>query len=134
MCLFLNHLIPKIADKDIVCYKLVKRTKIKGIYKSSFQGFEYIIRRLYTNNINIRFVNKIVKTWCLTYPYLMYSIDEGMFHSYESRLCPVILSPLPSCALLKCIIPKGAYYFEGYFDDSPSYASSQIKILEEIKI
>ena len=132
MCLFLNHLIPKIADKDIVCYKLVKRTKIKGIYKSSFQGFEYIIRRLYTNNINIRFVNKIVKTWCLTYPYLMYSIDEGMFHSYESRLCPVILSPLPSCALLKCIIPKGAYYFEGYFDDSPSYASSQIKILEEI--
>ena len=62
----------------------------------------------------------------------MYNIDEGMFHSYESHLCPVILSPLPSCALLKCIIPKGAYYFEGYFDDSPSYASSQIKILEEI--
>ena len=132
MCLFINYLEPKIADKDIVCYKLVKRTKIKGIYKSSFQRFEYIIRRLYTNNINIRFVNKIVKTWCLTYPYLMYSIDEGMFHSYKSRLCPVILSPLPSCALLKCIIPKGAYYFEGYFDDSPSYASSQIKILEEI--
>ena len=23
-------------------------------------------------------------------------------------------------------------YYEGYFDDSPSYASSQIKILEEI--
>ena len=131
MCLYVTHLEPEIADKDIVCYKLVKRTKIKGVYKSSFQGFEYIIRRLYTNNINIRFVNKIVKTWCLTYPYLMYSIDEGMFHSYKSNLTP-ILSPLPSCALLKCIIPKGAYYFEGYFDDSPSYASSQIKILEEI--
>ena len=133
MCLYVTHLEPEIADKDIVCYKLVKRTKIKGIYKSSFQRFEYIIRRLYTNNINIRFVNKIVNTWCLTYPYLMYNIDEGMFHSYESNLIP-ILSPLPSCALLKCIIPKGAYYFEGYFDDSPSYASSQIKILEEIKI
>ena len=134
MCLVINHLYPKIADKDIICYKMVERTKIKGIYKSSFQGFEYIIRKLYTNNINIRFVNDIVKTWCLTYPYLMYNIDEGMFHSYESRLYPVILSPLPSCALLKCIIPKGAYYFEGYFDGSPSYASSQIKILEEIKI
>ena len=133
MCLYVTHLEPEIADKDIVCYKLVKRTKIKGIYKSSFQRFEYIIRRLYTNNINIRFVNKIVKTWCLTYPYLMYNIDEGMFHSYKSNLTP-ILSPLPSCALLKCIIPKGAYYFEGYFDDSPNYASSQIKILEEIKI
>ena len=134
MCLVIKQLEPKIADKDIVCYKLVKRIKTKGVYKSSFQGFEYIIRRLYINNINIRFINKIVKTWCLTYPYLMYSIDEGMFHSYKSRLCPVILSPLPSCALLKCIIPKGAYYFEGYFDGSPSYASSQIRILEEIKI
>ena len=134
MCLYVTHLEPKIADKDIVCYKLVKRTKIKGIYKSSFQRFEYIIRRLYTNNINIRFVNKIVKTWCLTYPYLMYNIDEGVFHSYKSRLCPIILSPLPSCALLKCIIPKGAYYFEGYFGNYSSYASSQIKILEEIKI
>ena len=57
-----------------------------------------------------------------------------MFHSYTSNLYLVILSPLPNCALLKCIIPKGAYYFEGYFDNSPSYASSQIRILEEIKI
>ena len=133
MCLKLNSLEPKIADKDIICYKLVKRTKTKGVYKSSFQGFEYVIRQLYISNFDIRLASKIIKTWCLTYPYLMYNIDEGMFHSYKSNLTP-ILSPLPSCALLKCIIPKGAYYFEGYFDDSPSYASSQIKILEEIKI
>ena len=129
MCLFINYLEPKIADKDIVCYKLVKRTKIKGIYKSSFQGFEYIIRQLYTNNLDIRFANKSIKRYFYTG---FYKIEEGMFHSYENHLYPVILSPLPNCALLKCIIPKGAYYFEGYFDDCPSYASSQIKILEEI--
>ena len=133
MCLVINQLEPKIADKDIVCYKLVKRTKIKGIYKSNFQRFEYVIRQLYTNNLDIRFADKVIKNLCPSYPHLgIYAVEEGMFHSYESRLCPVILSPLPSCALLKCIIPKGAYYFEGYFDDSPSYASSQIKILEEI--
>ena len=131
MCLDINHLKPKIADKDIVCYKLVKRTKIKGIYKSSFQGFEYIIRQLYTNNLDIRFANKSIKRYFYK---CFYKIEEGMVHSYESYLYPVILSPLPHGALLKCIIPKGAYYFEGYFDDSPSYASSQIKILEEIKI
>ena len=45
MCLFINNLEPKIADKDIVCYKFVKRTKIKGVYKSSFQEFEYVIRQ-----------------------------------------------------------------------------------------
>ena len=133
MCLVTIQLEPKIADKDIICYKLVKRTKIKGIYKSSFQGFEYIIRQLYTNNLDIRFVDKIIKNLDTTRSGLcLYIIEEGMFHSYASYLYPVILSPLPNGALLKCIIPKGAYYYEGYFDDSPSYASSQIKILEEI--
>ena len=106
---------------------------MKGVYKSSFQGFEYIIRQLYTNNLDIRFVDKIIKNLDTTRSGLcLYIIEEGMFHSYASHLYPVILSPLPHGALLKCIIPKGAYYFEGYFDDSPSYASSQIKILEEI--
>ena len=133
MCLDINHLKPKIADKDVVCYKLVKRTKIKGIYKSNFQRFEYVIRQLYTNNLDIRFADKVIKNLCPSYPHLgIYAVEEGMFHSYENHLYPVILSPLPNCALLKCIIPKGAYYFEGYFDESPSYASSQIKILEEI--
>ena len=129
MCLDINHLKPKIADKDIVCYKLVKRTKIKGVYKSSFQKFEYVIRQLYTNNLDIKFANKIMKH---SFYKCFYKIEKDMFHSYVSHLYPVILSPLPNCALLKCIIPKGAYYFEGYFDESPSYASSQIKILEEI--
>ena len=129
MCLVTIQLEPKIADKDIICYKLVERTKIKGIYKSSFQGFEYVIRQLYTNNLDIRFANKSIKHYFYK---CFYKIEEDMFHSYASYLYPVILSPLPHGALLKCIIPKGAYYYEGYFDDSPSYASSQIKILEEI--
>ena len=133
MCLLINQLEPKIADKDIVCYKIVEKTKIKGIYTSYFQEFEYIIRQLYTNNLDIRFVDKIIKNLDTTRSGLcLYIIEEGMFHSYASYLYPVILSPLPNGALLKCIIPKGAYYYEGYFDDSPSYASSQIKILEEV--
>ena len=125
MCLVIKQLEPKIADKDIICYKLVKRTKIKGVYESSFQGFEYVIRQLYTNNLDIRFANKSIKRYFYT---CFYMIEKGMFHSYVNPM----LKPLPYYILLKCIIPKGAYYFEGYFDESPSYASSQIKILEEI--
>ena len=135
MCLYVNHLEPKIADKDIVCYKLVKRTKIKGVYKSNIQRFEYIIRQLYTNNISIECSNSVIKHFKIQgIKGRDYYIEEGMFHSYVSHLYPAILRPLPNHTLLKCIIPKGAYYFEGYFDESPSYASSQIKILEEIKI
>ena len=125
MCLFINHLEPKIADKDIVCYKLVKRTKIKGVYESNYLKFEYIIRQLYTNYFDIKYVDMLIKR-----RYNLSAIEEGMFHSYAS-IYP-ILKPLQYCTLLKCIIPKGAYYFEGYFDNYPNYASSQIRILEEI--
>ena len=77
MCLVINHLEPKIADKDIICYKLVKRTKIKGVYKSSFQGFEYIIRQLYTNYFDIKYIDMFIKR-----RYNLSAIEEGMFHSY----------------------------------------------------
>ena len=93
MCLVTIQLKPKIADKDIICYKLVKRTKIKSIYKSSFQGFEYIIRQLYTNNLDIKFANKSIKR---SFYKCFYIIEEGMFHSYVNHLYPAILSPLPN--------------------------------------
>lgn len=133
MCLLLEYLEPKVADKDIVCYKLVKRTKIKGVYKSLFQRFEYIISQLYTNNFDINLVNRIIKKLRPSYPYYIdaYTIDKGMFHSYTNYM-PFKLFTLPDESILKCIIPKGAYYYKGYFRHFTSYASSQIKILKEI--
>ena len=125
MCLFINYLEPKIADKDIVCYKLVKRTEIKGVYKSNIQRFEYIIRQLYTNYFDIKYVDMLIKR-----RYNLSAIEEGMFHSYANYLSAITV--LPNLVVLECIIPKGAYYFEGYFGNYPSYASSQIRILEEI--
>ena len=132
MCLRLDYSKPKIADKDIICYKLVEKTKIKGIYKSYFQEFEYIIRQLYTNNLDIKFVDRIIKNLCPSFPHHgVYAIEEGMFHSYTNYM-PFELLSSPDETILKCIIPKGAYYYKGYFNYFTSYASSQIKILEEI--
>lgn len=131
MCLYVNHLTPKIADKDIVCYKYVKRTKIKGVYVSSIKGFEYIIRQSYTNHTDIKYTPAIIKHIKLAnYSFLDY-IEGGMFHSYYLPTISIISS---NYVALKCIIPKGAYYFEGHSNLIPCYASSQIKILEEIKI
>lgn len=126
MCLILEYLEPKIADKDIVCYKLVKRTKSKDVYKSSFQDFEYIIKKLYTNNIGIEFSNNVIKhaKYC-------YVIEKDMFHSFISYSHAVI-NRVPIEFIVRCIIPKGAYYYIGYYNGFISYASSQIKILEEI--
>ena len=125
MCLFINYLEPKIADKDIVCYKLVERTKIKGIYKSKYQEFEYVIRQLYTNYFDIKYIDMLIKR-----RYSRFAIEEGMFHSYTNYLLAITI--LPNLVVLKCIINKEDYYFEGYFGNYSSYASSQIKILEEI--
>ena len=49
------------ACKDIICYKMVEKTKIKGVYKSSFQKFEYVIRQLYINNFDIKFSYFLIK-------------------------------------------------------------------------
>ena len=125
MCLVTTQLEPKIADKDIICYKLVKRTKIKGVYKSNIQRFEYIIRQLYTNYFDIKYVDMLIKR-----RYNLSAIEEDMFHSYVNYLSAITV--LPNLVVLECIIPKGAYYFEGYFGNYPSYASSQIRILKEI--
>ena len=126
MYLYITHLIPKIADKDIICYKIVKKSKVKGVYKSGIQRFEYIIRQLYTNHINIKYINIYIKKY-----YNIFTIGVGMFHSYANYL-PTKLALSSDYITLKCIIPKGAYYFEGYSNIIPCYASSQIKILEEI--
>ena len=126
MCLIITQLEPKIADEDIICYKLVRRTKIKGIYKSEILWFEYIIRQSYINNINIKFVNKLVQYWPISNKSV---IEVGMFHSY---VYPIPIKLAPHMVQLKCIIPKGAYYYIGCYNGFTSYASSQIKILEEI--
>ena len=126
MCLILTQLKPKIADKDIICYKIVKKSKVKGVYKSRMQRFEYIIRQLYTNHINIKYINIYIKKY-----YNIFTIGAGMFHSYANYL-PTKLALSSDYITLKCIIPKGSYYFEGYLNSILCYASSQIKILEEI--
>ena len=108
MCLVTAQLKPKIADKDIICYKLVKRTKIKGIYKSSFQRFEYIIRQLYTNYFDIKYADMFIKR-----RYNLSVIEEGIFHSYENYLSAITI--LPNLVVLKCIftikIPSSSICF-----------------------
>ena len=126
MCLFTDQLEPKIADKDIVCYKMVTKSRIKGTYVSEYRRFKYIAEKLYTNNIDIKNSKIVLKTIS---PLLgVYSISDFMFHSYQS---PYKYS-LRADTIVKCIIPKGAYYFEGMHNRCRGYASSQIKILEEI--
>lgn len=129
MCLITTQLKPKIADKDIICYKMVTKSRIKGVYRAEYQSFEYIIRRLYTNDININCIGVMLHTEHRKYTSTdIHYISNFMFHSYKLPYQHSIYAN----TLVKCIIPKGAYYFEGRHNGVLGYTSSQIKILEEI--
>lgn len=116
----------KIADRDIVCYKIVEK-RANGIYKSPYVGFEYVIRVTYKDSVRCDYTER-------------YEITKGMFHSFASgrdacRLCEEWNGTCDKIKhkVLKCIIPKGSTYIAGFFSRfMPSYASKQIKILEEI--
>ena len=136
MCLVLTQLEPKIADKDIICYKLVVK-KANGIYNSLYRKFEYIIRRNYK-------IPETEKCILKENRFGVKILEEGVFHSFVREVdafvdyqeqanilishyhFPMILS------IIKCAIPKGAIYYMGSTNNMLSYASSQIKILEEI--
>ena len=136
MCLVLTQLEPKIADKDIICYKLVVK-KANGIYNSLYRKFEYIIRRNYK-------IPETEKCILKENRFGVKILEEGVFHSFIHEVdafidyqeqanilishyhFPMILS------IIKCAIPKGTIYYMGSTNSMPSYASSQIKILEEI--
>ena len=98
------------------------------MYWAEYQSFEYIIRILYTNNIDIKRSKDVLQTIYRNAPLIEKSISDFMFHSYKSPYRYYIYAN----TLVKCIIPKGAYYFKGRHNGIWGYASSQIKILEEI--
>ena len=119
----------KVADKDIVCYKVVEK-RANGIYNSPCIWFEYVIRVSYKDSVEFDFKR--------------HKITKGMFHSYASwidagKQCKEwngIYEPKIKYRVLKCIIPKGSVYIIGFFGSRfiSSYASREIKILEELCI
>ena len=127
MCLLLGRLEPIIAKEDIVCYKIVEKSD-KGPLVSIVQSFEYILGKTYDNGIPDPEEIPYYRNRCGI------KLNEGLFHSYSSPRNNQLYKDLGKVEV-KCIIPKGAYYFEGLVNGSlaEGYASSQIKIVEIIR-
>lgn len=118
MCLITNNLHKYIAEKDIVCYKIVNLRDNKII--SYWYDFIYELNKKYTipvlqpifrKNGNIR-------------------IEKG-FHSYRNLyiakyyICYDMFNLLPEI-IVKCIVPKGSEYYI----NSKEMVSNQIIIVE----
>ena len=114
MCLVTNNP-EQTAKEDITCYKVVflKGNKILSLY----QCFEYILNNLYTTVIS--YTRDVVEE--------DYICIERAFHSYTSldyAMRFLQAHEIYGAAIVKCIIPKGAKFYQDY----ECFASSQIII------
>ena len=146
MCLYTQKK-PKIAEEDIICYKVLeirnpewgvesghncksKKTVLMSYFHS---GFKWNIDKRYRSKLVI--IQRQVVTCFDSCKYLV----SNAFHSYQTLETAKLFcrnmsyqSDIEPCAIVRCIIPKGAKYCEGmHSDGSDGYASNQI-IMKEI--
>ena len=116
MCLLTNNLHKYIAEKDIVCYKIVY---LQGKEIISFwYDFPYELNRKYTTQVlqPIPMPNGDIR------------IEKG-FHSYRNLNIAkgdIWLSLMESLVVVKCIVPKDSEYYI----NSKEMVSNQIIIVE----
>lgn len=128
MCLITNNHIPKVADKDIPIWKVVKRIEMPFFMIYSYYSIYYsyfnigssdhfpltVIPQELSPKIEISENNKD-----------MYCITSGVIHVLKTKEAATRLLKLergpftwfPPLTILKGYIPIGASYFEGDSDD-----------------
>ena len=116
----------KVAEEDIVCYKVVFRYESVGKprWSSLYQHFIYEQGELYEEKFSdrlLRFFDGLTRLKSNVYH--SYSDLNGLDINEISWLCA------HRAVIVKCIIPKGAiYWFNSYQNQ---YASNAIKIVSE---
>lgn len=169
MCLYTNNSEFKTADKDIVCYKLLERVKdpqgnvvlLKSpfFHQPYYIGDTYTLRSKLTDNVLELEAKDDGEKFKPGY-YDGTEIDNGFdfrvcegLHTFdehagmlESQLLAVAVSELKlthkhDFSLVKCIIPKGTRYIDGYHHticrdvcNESGYVSEALRIVEEVKI
>jgi len=110
MCFILSEpdLAPKIAEKDIICYKWLEHQ-----LKSPYIGYTYELKKL-NKKINLK-INPPYNSYQGSY----FFIDKG-YHSYITETFYYVDTYI-------CIIPKGSIYYQDL--DINRYLSNQIVIL-----
>ncbi len=138
MCLRVKDSTPKIAEKDIVCYKVLARRDDKLV--TPF--FKYVMepnhRYESQEPFEIGWVTKTTLRLLLSPRFRNTPVVEGgCFHTFKHRIDAKwlgrVMTKTPNFVILKCIIPKGTEYFEGDSEDMTCYASKVLQTLEPVK-
>ena len=146
MCLITEQLKPKIASKDITCYKILLLTS-DNFYISPYRHFTF-----FENQVNPKKVFKAKKSWWTINIHGddlelfndngidAFTLNSGVFHMYKDYDSAVkaikwlVPREKESYAIFECVIPKGSRYYEGFTSiyRLPSIASDKLKIVKQI--
>ena len=127
MCLITDWDKPRIAEEDITCYKWYGMSN--SAYISPYQG-EPIPA---FNTVVYSDLDKPEKNLLLlSFFQYKYTVEKG-FHSFVNSIDAKLYSYKGRDSIVvSCIIPKGAKYYKGFFENCESYCSDSIILKEEI--
>jgi hypothetical protein len=107
------------ADEDIIVFKHIIPTYNSSLFLSSFQCADVRLNVMYESQLIVNYWNKE-------------EVHVGL-HSYVTYEQAKEANEYWNEQLVECIIPKGAHYYEGTFEDKgPSYASDRLKYIKLI--
>ena len=118
MCLRTEQRKPQIAEKDIICYKIIHKDMTSLIHNE----FKWEFGKVYETEMTTTHSCFLMKTM----------VEQG-FHSYSTLKSTreAYYSSSEPCIAVKCTIPQGSEYYTGSHGVRDGYASDKI-ILNEI--
>lgn len=129
MCLYTENKEPIIAKEDIICYKVLVKTKIPFVYRTPIIRTKIIKIPFFKRTFKAEGHKRLVCEF-LASDVRMYEVSVGFIHTYkdldEALRWVHRLEEENDCVVFVCIIPKGTLYYEGRLNN---LASEKIKIL-----
>ena len=124
MCLFTTQKEPKIAEKDIICYKVLTKDLVSPCYNQQYVLGEKI-KSVLDNS------QGVITKGLHTFVYLEQACYETRNTCWRNQRNPDLSDRAP--IVVKCIIPQSSLYYSNRYFSSPSaleYASEQLIPLE----
>ena len=122
MCLITKMTEPIIAEKDITCYKIIRKDMSSYFYPI----FKWEIGKIYTSWLGV--LEDIGNSNS--------NVIHQAFHSYATleALKMVYYKSIVPCLTVKCTIRKGSRVYKGRHDYIQGYASDQLIVNEVIGV